>query len=211
MTSPHLDPAWLRQKYETEGLSTYEIGALVGRDPKSIYNKLVDFGIPTRPRGQNLRGGDNYWATPGRANPMKGRQHTAAAKARMAETASRPRPNLRGVRNGMFGRTGPANPRYDGGISPERQRVYASSDWKFLERAVLERDANTCRRCDAGDGAPKNLHHIVSWAECVELRLAINNLVTLCVECHRWVHGTANLNREWLAHNSPSLSSSPMT
>jgi len=210
MKSPHLDAAWLRQKYEVEGLSTYEIGELIGRDPKSVYRKLRDFGIPTRPRGRNLRGADNYWAQPGRSNPMQGRRHTPETRARLSEVAQG-RPGLRGARNGMFGQGGAANANFRGGISPERQRVYASSDWKFLERAVLERDAETCRRCTNSDARPLHIHHIVPWSESVELRLAINNLVTLCSECHRWVHGTANVAREWLAHSSPSLSSSPVT
>lgn len=210
MDSPHLDPVWLREKYETEGLSTYEIGALVGRDPKSVYRKLRDFGIPTRPRGQNLQGADNYWATPGRTHPMQGQPRSTETRTRLSE-AAKGRPGLRGVRNGMFGQRGTANANYRGGVSPERQRIYASSDWKFLERAVLDRDAETCRRCKNPGMEQLHIHHIVPWSESVELRLAINNLVTLCGECHRWVHSAANVAREWLAHSSPSLSSSPMT
>ena len=38
--SLHLDKDWLYQKYVVEGLSTYDIGKIVGRNPKNVYNKL---------------------------------------------------------------------------------------------------------------------------------------------------------------------------
>jgi hypothetical protein len=42
-----LEPKW---DNVDEGLSTYQIAEIVNRNPKNIYNKLKDFGIPTRSR-----------------------------------------------------------------------------------------------------------------------------------------------------------------
>lgn len=213
MKSPHLDPVWLRQKYEVEGLSTYEIAALVSRDPKRIYEKLKDFGIPTRSRGHNLRGKDNAWAQPGFVPHWTGRRHTEESKAKIAEKARGPKPWLRGEANGMYGATGAANPRYVDGSSPERQRLYASAEWKALLRLVYERDAYTCRRCGAGKKGPRSLHahHVVPWAGNEALRRDPDNMVTVCRTCHEWIHSNGNAAQEWLSHSSPNRSSSPST
>jgi len=44
---------WLQQKYVAENLSTYAIAKIVNRNPKRVYEWLVDFCIPTRPVSQN--------------------------------------------------------------------------------------------------------------------------------------------------------------
>jgi len=192
--SPHLDREWLYQKYIVEGLSTYDIGRLVGRDPKGVYTKLRDFGIPTRPRGQNLAGSDNYMRQPGAVNPFQGRQHTEATKRRLSQKASVEKPWLRGERNGMAGRTGETNPNYIDGSSPERQRMYAHGTWKAVLRAVYARDNYRCVRCSAPKTTPRSLHahHIKPWAGNPALRFDLDNLVTLCRTCHSWVHSKAN-------------------
>lgn len=49
-TQKPVDEAWLRQKYVDEGLSTYQIAAIVGRNPKQVYNWLLGYDIKTRER-----------------------------------------------------------------------------------------------------------------------------------------------------------------
>ena len=205
--SPHLDPEWLRQKYVVEGLSTYDIGALVGRDPKCVYTKLKDFGIPTRPRGHNLHGEDNSWSAPDYVPHWLGRSHTEESRAKISKAASVPKPWLRGSRNGMFGRTGALNPRYVDGSSPERQRVYASAEWKAILRAVYKRDGYACRECAAPKSTPKSLHahHVYPWAGFPELRYDVDNLVTLCRNCHHWVHSSQNTTGKWLPSDHDSI------
>src|SRR5512140_1558019 len=127
--SMHLDRDWLYQKYAVEGLSTYDIAKLVHRDPKRVYEKLIDFGIPTRPRGLNLKGGDNYMSQPGAIDPFTGHKHTKETREILSAKASRPKPYLRGKRNGMSSRTGKSNPNYKDGSTPERQRVYSTRQW----------------------------------------------------------------------------------
>lgn len=125
----HLDVNWLREQYVVNGLSTYKIAAMVHRNPKRVYEKLVASGIPTRPRGHNLRGCDNYMAVGGRGwnggqrgrwdgqslapvipNPFKGKHHSEETRRILSLKASVPKPWLRGSRNGMAGRTGAGLP-----------------------------------------------------------------------------------------------------
>ncbi len=195
----HLDRDWLEQKYVVEGLSTYDIARLVGRDPKRVYEKLKDFGIPTRKRGANLKGSDNYMLQ-GNPNPFAGQKHTEATKAVLRQKASKPKPYLRGAHNGMHGRCGAANPRWIDGSSPERQRLYAQSFWKELVRVVYERDGYRCLRCGAPHGKSNRLHahHLKPWAGNPTTRFNLSNIVTLCAGCHTWVHSKANTKRDFL-------------
>lgn len=199
--SRHLDPDWLREHYVDKQLSTGDIAKLVGRDPKSVYNQLRVFGIQTRPRGANLAGADNFMQLHPGENPFKGKRHTAETRAILSEKASTPKPHLRGERNGMSGRRGANNPNYQGGSSPERQRQYASSEWRELQRVIYARDGYRCRRCGAGKTERRGLHahHIQPWAKRPELRFDLANIVTLCRTCHQWVHSKTNSERAFLA------------
>lgn len=109
-----------------------------------------------------------------------------------------------------WGQVGPANPQYGirgelhprwlgGGGTPERQRVFTRHEGRALRRVVHERDGHRCRRCGAEKNGPKSLHihHVAPWAN-EELRLEVDNVITLCRSCHSWVHSKANLNREFL-------------
>ena len=203
-TLPHRDPVWLRQKYEVEGLSTYDIGRLVGRDPKGVYTQLKRFGIPTRPRGLNLKkvsdyGGDNYVLNGG-ANRWVGRKHSETSKALMSFKARGPRPWLCSDRNGMADRTGATNPNYKDGSSPDRQRIYAHGKVRALLRYIYARDRYQCVRCGAVKTKPRSLHahHIAPWGDTPALRFEPTNLVTLCRSCHSWVHSRKNAGREYI-------------
>lgn len=68
-------------------------------------------------------------------------------------------------------------------IQDERRKP-AYKEWRI---AVFERDNYTCAHCGKV-GGNLNAHHIKPYAEYPELRLDINNGITLCEECHRKVH-----------------------
>lgn len=197
--SNHLNKDWLYQKYVIEGLSTYDIGKIVQRDPKRVYEKLKDFGIKTRPRGENLKGDDNYMKT-AEENPFKGKTHSKKTRKILSDKAKGPKPHLQGANNGMFGRTGKSNPNYKDGSSPERQRLYASSKWKQLIKHVYKRDDYKCQRCGSPHHSNNKLHahHLTPWADSIELRFDPSNLITLCNSCHAWVHSNKNTNNEFL-------------
>lgn len=199
--SPHLDRDWLYQKYVVENLSTYDIGKLVSRDPKRIYEKLVDFGIPTRPRGHNLANSDDcYMRRPDAVNPFLGKTHSDETKKILSDKAKVKKPWLRGKANGMSGRTGETNPNYVDGSSPERQRMYASGDWKEIVRTIYKRDNYHCVRCGSAHTKERSLcaHHVKSFAGNPSLRFDLDNIVTLCKICHHWVHSKENIGKEYI-------------
>jgi len=191
----------LQRRYIEEKQSTYEIADDVDRDPKSVYRWLQRFNIPTRDRGDNLRGGEgDHWTNFEMENSFKGESHTERAVQKMSEAASGPRPHLRGEGNGMYGATGAENPNYKGGITPERQAFYASQEWKDACRTVWNRDGATCQRCGVRRSEYEgklHVHHIVSFAV-EELRSNADNLVLLCERCHHWVHSDENTTGEFL-------------
>lgn len=199
--SPHLDRDWLYQKYVVENLSTYDIGKLVSRTNKSIHTQLVKFGIPTRPRGYNLANSDDcYMRRPDAIPTFLGKTHSAETRKILSDKAKREKPWIRGKANGMSGRTGESNNNYKDGSSPERQRLYASGDWKEIVRTVYKRDNYHCARCGSPHTGTRSLcaHHIKPWAGNPALRFDIDNLITLCRLCHNWVHSNENVSREYI-------------
>lgn len=86
----------------------------------------------------------------------------------------------------MTGRTGESNPNWKGGGSPERQRMYASGEWRRLRRLLRKRARGCCEQCRTSHQL--HIHHVKSWAEYPALRLDLDNLVLLCRECHHAAH-----------------------
>lgn len=69
------------------------------------------------------------------------------------------------------------------GINSKNRGGYEYQKWR---KSVLARDGR-CIKC----GATKNLvaHHIKPFAKYKELRLDVDNGMTLCEKCHRDIHG----------------------
>lgn len=112
-----------------------------------------------------------------------------------------------GSDNPMWNRRGELNPRWLGGVTPERQAFYTSQEWKSACSAVWKRDNATCQRCqlhrnDQPD-MPFHIHHIVSFAV-EKLRADTDNLVLLCEVCHQFVHSRRNVDGEFLSQERHS-------
>lgn len=194
---------WLYEHYITKGLDTSQIGLMVNRDPKSVWNWLKGFGIPTRPRGGHtcpraFRKGD--------PNAFLGLKHSEETRKRLSEIAIADGRMPFKAENGppWKGKGGPGHPSWKGGITGERQAFYSTEEWKRASRNVLRRDKKTCQRCGKvkARGEAFDIHHIVGFA-CVELRAVESNLVYLCEPCHYWVHGSANTNKEFIGEVVP--------
>lgn len=116
--------------------------------------------------------------------------------------------DVKGEKNGMFGRKGPLSPVWRGGVTPERQSFSASPDWKSVSRAVRKRDMGRCQLCGKLPckrlGYVFHVHHRVQF-DVKDLRLNIDNLVLLCSPCHRWVHSRSNIHRLFLGSFQMSL------
>ena len=82
---------------------------------------------------------------------------------------------------------GENHPSWKGGISSERRRFNASIEAKKWRMLVFERDGFKCKICGKV-GGELNAHHIKQYAFHPELRLDIDNGITLCKECHILIH-----------------------
>jgi len=105
----------------------------------------------------------------------------------MSEIRSKKYWGLSGKLNGMYGKNGKLNPNWNGGHSPERQTSYSRTLWKELKKLVLKRDNYQCQVCLMNINLV--VHHILPWSRYPELRFTDNNLMTVCVPCHKKIHG----------------------
>lgn len=188
---------WLIQKYITEEMDCTQIAGLVQRDAKSVWNWLKGFGIPTRERGF---ASSATWMKPGKVSLFKGHRHTEENKARMSQLAieSGRVPFDKNVGPPLKGKRGADVPTWRGGVTPERQAFYSSTEWKAAVRMVWKRDDATCQKCLTRKNSDRSkqfdIHHIVAFANRT-LRAELSNLVLLCEACHYWVHSAKNTDQ----------------
>jgi hypothetical protein len=52
---------------------------------------------------------------------------------------------------------------------------------------VFKRDSYTCQECGAKDSTIQ-AHHIKPWKDNPDVRLDLNNGITLCLKCHKQIH-----------------------
>lgn len=169
-----VDADWLYQKYIVENLDCSQIGKIVNRDPKSVWNWLKDFGIQTRSRGDCVAAGAPHAFKKGEPSRFLGHE------------------GLRGEKS----------PAWQGGITPERQALYASDKWREASKVVYARANKCCERC----GIPQakalklniklHIHHIVGF-KTKRLRCEPSNLALLCKPCHLFVHSKQNISQEF--------------
>lgn len=76
---------------------------------------------------------------------------------------------------------------WKGGVSIENILLKKSGQYKQWRKAVYKRDNWTCQKCGY-KGSNLNAHHIKHFIKHVEIRLDINNGITLCKDCHKEVH-----------------------
>ncbi|MHB1641812.1 MAG: HNH endonuclease [Acidithiobacillus sp.] len=195
---------WLFDKYINEGLDCTQIAHMVNRDPKSVWNWLKDFEIPTRARGTT---GNAPLFKKGESSKFSGHHHTEETKKLLSKIAIEQGrvPFNPEIGSYMKGRKGDQTPNWKGGVTPERQSFYSSREWVDAVKNVWERDEAICQRCGKHHNETKNrgtfhIHHIVSFMVS-ELRSEVSNLVLLCDECHRFVHSNKNLNKVFLREN----------
>lgn len=71
-----------------------------------------------------------------------------------------------------------------GGISTEHDKIRKMEGIKEWRLAVFSRDRYTCQHCGVV-GATLNAHHIKRFRDYPELRVDVDNGITLCVDCHK--------------------------
>jgi 5-methylcytosine-specific restriction endonuclease McrA len=91
---------------------------------------------------------------------------------------------------------GEKNSQWKGGVTPLYKKIRKSPEYKLWRIAVFTRDNYTCIWCGKRGG---KLHpdHIKPFAQYPELRFAIDNGRTLCVECHKKTDTWGVNNKLW--------------
>jgi len=92
---------------------------------------------------------------------------------------------------------------WQGGKTPINIQIRNSIEYKLWRDSVFQRDNWTCVWCKARGKKKKriilNADHIKSFADYPELRFAIDNGRTLCLDCHKKTN--SYLNR-WTGNNN---------
>lgn len=213
---------WLYEKYVVEGLGTYQIAEIVGRNPKQVWHWLKGYEIPLRTRdwdttpdtkpyqdeawlrneylGNRRSSGDiarEFGVTD--ANIMFYLHRFGILRRNISQARKVKKWGSSGSKNPMYGKRGAVSNNWRGGITPERQAFYATEEWKTAQWLVYRRDKATCQRCHKRKSRSDKfaIHHVVSFA-IRELRAEPSNLILLCGDCHHWVHSKANVNRDFI-------------
>lgn len=78
---------------------------------------------------------------------------------------------------------------WKGGTSPLNKVIRGSYEYALWRKAVFERDHYTCIWCGVNNGKGKTIElhpdHIKPFSLYPELRLALDNGRTLCIDCHK--------------------------
>lgn len=77
---------------------------------------------------------------------------------------------------------------WQGGITPINNKIRGSLEYKLWQDSVFSRDNYRCKNCNEYRIKQLVAHHILNFSNHVELRLAIDNGVTLCRLCHKEFH-----------------------
>lgn len=79
------------------------------------------------------------------------------------------------------------HPRWQCRSMDDATDIRNSAEYREWREAVFLRDNYTCQMCGQRGGRI-NAHHIKHFAKYPELRLAVDNGITLCEDCHKEVH-----------------------
>jgi hypothetical protein len=126
---------------------------------------------------------------------------SAKGKIRSLQYRNNIRKAKLGKKNGMFGKKwsdetrkiqselhkGDKSHWWRGGITPENHRIRYSLEYRLWREAVFKRDKFTCVWCKKV-GGKIHADHIQEFSKYPELRFAIDNGRTLCIQCHHKRH-----------------------
>jgi len=97
-------------------------------------------------------------------------------------------------------RVGKNHPNWDSTKSNKERFTIRKHEMSVLREQTFKRDNHTCQCCFQRGSKVLNAHHILPFSKHVELRYNLNNLITLCYDCHTTYHSKykKNINQETL-------------
>lgn len=78
--------------------------------------------------------------------------------------------------------------RRQGPLTAKRKRYQIPRGDSIWSQAVRARDNHKCRRCRKRDEHGNHAHHVAPRSQRPDLKKAMSNGITVCPECHRWIH-----------------------
>ena len=123
-------------------------------------------------KGHKFFGGKETQFKKGHKLGMTGKNHTKVSNDKNSKKHI-----------GMFAKEKHWN--WQGGINPINDTIRKSTEYKLWRKAVFERDNYTCIWCGNNESGNLNADHIKPFSLYPELRFAIDNGRTLCVDCHK--------------------------
>jgi len=116
--------------------------------------------------------------------PHLGKQHSKETRIKMSEH------NLKYPRRYWLGKKNPHhegsnNINWKGGITSENEKSRKCLEYKEWRKKVFERDKYMCRICNAHGYIQAN--HILPFRSHKEERHNIDNGITLCIPCHKFI------------------------
>lgn len=190
---------WLKVEYTDKQRPIRDIARELYKNDKcssSVLGWLEKFGIETRDRSEavRLQWVDNEERRQRQADFIRNKitgetREKIIEKMQTDEYKEKQRIRKTGELNGMYGVTGPNNPRWN----PERTHEQRAQERKTgkdkaWRLAVFERDKFTCQFCGDARGGNLVAHHINSYSKHKELRHDPSNGITLCEVCHKDYH-----------------------
>lgn len=139
------------------GNVSWNKGKHTGIVPPNVFKKGFT------PWNKGLKMGPN----PEHSKRMKGRKSSLETRLKLSESHKGEKSYL-----------------WKGGITPKNHKIRTSLEYRLWRTAVFERDNYTCIWCDK-KGVELNADHIKPFAYFPELRFAVNNGRTLCIDCHK--------------------------
>lgn len=178
--------------YVVQGLSIETIRLQLGSSEASISKLLRKYSIPIRDKTEHCAG----W---NKGIPLSDQRIDGLrkfAKARTGEKSSRygvkltdqTRKKIAGSLKGKYRQH--LNPNWkNGGITRYRKIVMGQFEYADWRKSVYERDNYTCQMCGKPSNGDIQAHHIYPVKTHPERILNADNGITLCVPCHRSIHG----------------------
>ncbi len=120
-------------------------------------------------------------AKKGKPSHLKGKKLSAEHRKKLSLSHLGHTPGNKGKPHKI---SGEKHWKWKGGITPLNAQIRNSLEYRIWRRSVFERDNYTCIWCKKR-GVVLNADHIKPFAQYPELRFAIDNGRTLCVDCHK--------------------------